>query len=435
MGENITPLRQSFEIVSVYFMGIIVESSGFVIIDSQFHPVYANQESIKILGYPNLCANVQSLDGVLTQKIFSFLPSDLGGARKACAIQFQSGRRLYHCRAFVVEDHWNGSAPQTKIALVMERGLPESSRKPTQKRMLAGMFEDPFSFTPDVRFFHCSRGHREVFASLRKMVLDRRGIGVILAQAGMGKTALLGFLAESLRNEAEIANLPGSFENNADLVRSVMALLGVKRISRNITENLQLFEEWLLLRNRTNQRVLLLCDNAHDLDPATIQNLCSLSELGGWPQKLLQIVFSGRHDLAAKLTEPRLMPFSKGIHVFCRLNPLDQAEAHSYVLHRLRLAGCERTLFSAGALSAIALYSRGVPLNINMICRHCLSLAASNNLSMIDERTVEDSAYDLVLRSQPSGAWDDASLFSIADQAAGCRRPRDRRGLKLVPKS
>jgi general secretion pathway protein A len=251
----------------------------------------------------------------------------------------------------------------------------------------------------------------------------------------MGKTALLGYLAESLRNEAEIANIPGSFENNAELVRSIMALLGVKRVSRNIEENLQLFEEWLLLRNRTNQRVLLLCDNAHDLNVPTIQNLCSLSELGGWPQKLLQIVFSGRHDLAARLMEPRLIPFSKGINVFCRLSPLDQAEAHSYVLHRLRLAGCSRELFSAGALSAVALYSRGVPLNINMICRHCLSLAAGNNLSIIDERTVEDSAYDLVLRSQPPGAWDEASLFLTADQAAESRRTRDRRGLKLVPKA
>ncbi len=69
----------------------------------------------------------------------------------------------------------------------------------------------------------------------------------------------------------------------------------------------------------------------------------------------------------------------------------------------LRIAGCNRQLFSAAALSAVALYSRGVPLNVNMICRHCLSIAASNNLPMIDERTVADSAYDLVLRTQPAG--------------------------------
>ena len=49
-----------------------MESSGFVIIDSEFRPLYANEESIKILGYPNLYANLQSIDGVLTQKSFLF---------------------------------------------------------------------------------------------------------------------------------------------------------------------------------------------------------------------------------------------------------------------------------------------------------------------------------------------------------------------------
>jgi len=411
-----------------------VESSGFVIIDSEFHPVYANEESIKILGYPNLYANLQSMDGVLTQKVFSFLPRDLGSSRRACAIQFQSGRRLYHCRAFVVEAHWSAGSPETRIALLMERGLPESSSTVKQRRMSAGMYEDPFSFTPDPKYYQRSRGHNDVFQSLRHLVMERRGVGVVLAQAGMGKTALLGYLSASLRNEAEIADIPGSFENNAELVRSVMAILGVKRISRNLSENLQLFEEWLLLRSRTDQRVVLICDNAQDVDAETIQNLSSLSELGGWQQKLLQIIFAGRQELAVKLTEPSLVAMSKRINVFCRLSPLDQGEVHSYVLHRLRIAGCNRQLFSAAALSSISVYSRGVPLNINMICRHCLSMATSNNLPVIDERTVADSAYDLVLRTQPAGSWDDPSKFLSGDEQTTSARFHDRRGLTLVRK-
>jgi type II secretory pathway predicted ATPase ExeA len=412
-----------------------VESSGFVIIDSDFRPIYANEESIKILGYPNLYANVKSMDGILTQKVFSFLPRDLCSSRRACAIQFQSGRRLYHCRAFVVADHWSDGSPETRIALLMERGLPESSRTVKQRRMSAGMYEDPFSFTPDPKYYQRSRGHNEVLGALRNLVLERRGVGVVLAQAGMGKTALLSFLSESLRNEAEIADIPGSFENNAELVRSVMAILGVKRISRNLSENLQLFEEWLLLRNRTDQRVVLICDNAQDLDAETIQNLSSLSELGGRQQKLLQIIFAGRQDLAVKLTEPSLVSISKRINVFCRLSPLDQGEVNSYVLQRLRIAGCNRQLFSAAALSSVSVHSRGVPLNINMICRHCLSMATGNNLPMIDERTVADSAYDLVLRTQPAGSWDDPSAFLSGEAQPTSARLRDRRGLTLVHKA
>jgi general secretion pathway protein A len=300
--------------------------------------------------------------------------------------------------------------------------------------MLAGMYEDPFSFTPDPKYYQRSRGHHDVLGAMRNLVMERRGVGVVLAQAGMGKTALLGYLSENLRNEAEIADIPGSFENNAELVRSIMAILGVKRISRNLSENLQLFEEWLLLRNRTDQRVVLICDNAQDLDAETIQNLSSLSELGGWQQKLLQIIFAGRQDFAVKLTEPSLASISKRINVFCRLSPLDQGEVNSYVLQRLRIAGCNRQLFSAAALSSVSVFSRGVPLNINMICRHCLSMATSNNMPVIDERTVADSAYDLVLRTQPGGSWDDPSAFLSGEAQPTSVRLHDRRGLTLVRK-
>jgi general secretion pathway protein A len=411
-----------------------MDSSGFVIIDSHFRPVFANEESIRILGYPSVCPNLQSLDGVVTQKIVSFLPRDLGSGKKTYAIQFKSGRRLYHCRAFHVEDHWSGGTRERRIALLMERGIPESAGARRQKRLPAGMYEDPFSFTPDPKYYQQSRGHQEVFTSLRSLVMDRRGIAVVLASAGMGKTALLGFLADSLKDKAEVANVPGSFENNADLVRSVMAILGVKRISRSLPDNMQALEDWLVSKDREEIRVVLICDEAQDLNAATIQNLCFLTGLGLGRHRLLQVIFAGRQELAVKLAEPRLVPVSKEINVYCRLGPLDQAEVQSYVLHRLRIGGCRRQIFSSAAISAIALYSRGIPLNINMICRHCLSIAISNDLSVIDEKTVENSAYDLVLKAQPSG--DDGDLPSIwgSNDQYSCIPVRNRRGLRLVRK-
>lgn len=294
------------------------------------------------------------------------------------------------------------------------------------------MYEDPFSFTPDPRYYQGSRGNNEVFNSLRSMVMNRRGVGVVLAQAGMGKTTLLGYLVKSLCNDAEFAEIHGAFKDYSELVRSVMASLGVKRISRNPGENLRLFEDWLLLRNRVNQRVVLVCDDAQKLDAGTIRNLCLLSELGGWPQKLVQIVFAGRQDLAARLSEPALSEVSKNIFVCCRLHPMDQAEVHSYVLHRLRIAGCNRQLFSPDALSAVSLYSRGIPLNVQMICRHCISMAASNNLPVIDEKTVADSAYDLVLRTQPTGAGVDPAWLIGGEDPPSSHRQSGRRGLRLV---
>jgi general secretion pathway protein A len=411
-----------------------LDTSGFVLIDSLFRPVYANPESIVILGYPNAPSNPGTMDGILTQKILTFLPRDFIDSGNACSIQFQSGRRRYHCRAFMLDGHWSGDASEKRIALLLERGMPGPPENTRHKKMLAGMHEDPFSFIPDPKFYYFTRAHHEVLMSLRNMVLEKRGIGVLYAQSGMGKTALINYLIGILRPEVEIAFFPGSFESRAELIRSIMAILGINGLTKDVDENLRLFESWLISRRRAGRRVVLICDDAQDLDLETIENLCLLSRFGCERQMLLQVILAGRQELLAKLSENRLDSVSKGINVSCRLRPLDEAEVRSYVLHRLRIAGCNRQLFSPSALSSVALYSRGVPLNINMICRHCLSLAASVGMRIIDERIVADSAYDLVLRTQPASVWDDSAGMFVSESPQPTGRLRERRGLKLVQK-
>lgn len=164
----------------------------------------------------------------------------------------------------------------------------------------------------------------------------------------------------------------------------------------------------------------------------TLESLLLLSDMQAGQQKLLQVILSGRQALLEKLTGRQLEPFSNKINVYCRLAPFDEAEVRSYVLHRLRIAVSTRQLFTSAALSSIALYSRGIPLNVNMICRHSLSLAATINVQTIDDRIVADSAYDLVLRAQPTSVWDES--FSGGSEVHAQGLLRDRRGLHLVQK-
>ena len=408
-----------------------MDTAGFLLVDSSYRPIYANPESIQILGYPNSVAAPGSLDGVLTHKILSFLPRELLGSQVHFITHFQSGRRRYLCRAFVLEDHWNNAVRETRIALLLERGLQGPPGEGKYKK-LGGMVEDPFGFSPDSRFYHFSRGHQEVLSSLQALIRDRRGAGVLLGQAGMGKTALLAYMTETLRSESDVAVFSGSFENRGELVRGLMGILGIGGLKRDLAQNLAHLKDWLLAKSREGRRVTVICDEAQDLSFETIENLCTLTDLEFAQQKLIQIIFAGRQGLLEKLNGPRLEHVSRKVNVFSRLAPLDEAEVCSYVQHRLRVAGCTRRVFSHEALSSVAIYSRGIPLNINMLCRHSMSLAASINLQVVDDRIVADSAYDLVLRAQPANIWDSplGGLSQESPRTAGLLR--DRRGLHLV---
>jgi general secretion pathway protein A len=414
-------------LVRIHLRRSILPSSGFILIDSAYRPISADPESIKILGFPNAVASPHSLEEVLTQKIRSFLPADISSYQGDILTQFQSGKRCYLCRAFVLENHWEGGHSGKRIALLLERGLLGPPTSAAKQRRLAGVHDDPFSFAPDPKFYNMTRAHREVIASLRNLVHECSGMGVLLGQGGIGKTILLNFLAGSLRNDSEIAFLPGSFEMQDELVRAVMASFGVVCAGKDLAGNLRNFESWLFKQSMAGRRAVLICDDAQNLSFETLEGICRFADLQAGRQKLLQIVFAGRQGLLEKLNTPRLERIAAKMAVFCRLTPLDDAEVRSYVMHRLRVAGCTHQLFSAEALSHIALYSRGVPLNVNMICRHCLSLAATVNLPVIDERIVADSAYDLVLKAQPSSPWDEPRPSS-AEQA----HHRNRHGLKLI---
>jgi general secretion pathway protein A len=401
-------------------------ATGLMLIDVFFRPISADSESIKILGFPNIVVSPFSLDGILAQKIRSFLPVDTVLSLGDVLAQFQSGKRRYLCRAYVLDNHWNSNPHEKWIALLLERGLSGPPIRAGKQRKLAGMHEDPFSFAPDPKYYSLSRAHLEVVSSLRGMVREGRGIGVLLGQAGTGKTVFVNFLVGNLRSESEIAFLPGSFEDRAELVRAVMAAFGIESAGIKLESNLRRFEDWLLKKRLAGRRVTLICDDAQDLTIETLENLCLFSDHEMGRHKLLQIVLAGRPALLEKLNAPRLKSISGKINVFCKLTPLDEAEVHTYVLHRLRIAGCTRQLFSPQALSHIALYSRGIPLNVNMICRHCLSLAATISLPIIDEKIVADSANDLVLSAPPSILWDEP------ENPSSEKTRRNRHGLKLI---
>jgi general secretion pathway protein A len=408
-----------------------LDSAGFLLIDDRFNPVYANPESIKILGYPNKIPNPGSTSEILTQKILSFLPRDMACSQNSCVIQFQSGRRRYLCRAFVLQNHWNREESETRIALILERGLPNPPSEAKKHWKFGGTYEDPFSFTPDPKYYHFSRANQEVLGAFMDIVRECKGIGVLLGQAGMGKTVLLNYLSQKIREESEIVLIPGSFDSNAGMVRAVMSLLGVETAGGGIVENMRHLEAWLLMKYRAGKRVVLICDDAHRLTPESIESLCVLADLQNSSKKLIQILVAGRQELLQKLTGMQSGSINKLANVFCRLAPLDEMEVCSYVLHRMRIAGCTKQVFTSDALSAIALYSRGIPLNINMICRHALSLAATVNLPLVDEKIVADSAYDLVLRTQPSSGFAPPDLIE-SEQRQQAGLARNRRGLRLV---
>jgi DNA-binding CsgD family transcriptional regulator len=94
---------------------------GFLLLDSSLRPISFNAEAVKVLTYPDQLEDVSHPDIFLTGRIRSRLLSRPPSPELPLVTDFQSGRRRYLCRAFVVD--WHGDGPShPNIAVLLERG-------------------------------------------------------------------------------------------------------------------------------------------------------------------------------------------------------------------------------------------------------------------------------------------------------------------------
>jgi DNA-binding NarL/FixJ family response regulator len=84
------------------------------------NPILVDREASEILTYPHRPETQKSLDDFLAGKIGSMLLTQ-SSHEPALVAGFQSGRRLYRCRAYQVSSPVSGG-PQTSVAVVLERG-------------------------------------------------------------------------------------------------------------------------------------------------------------------------------------------------------------------------------------------------------------------------------------------------------------------------
>lgn len=264
-----------------------------------------------------------------------------------------------------------------------------------------GLKEQPFGVSPDPRFLFLSPTHREALAALHCGVSSGRGFMALIAQPGMGKTTLLVQLLQSLRTSARTVFLFQMQASPRDLLRNLLADLGISCDDGDFVRIHSRLNEILLAERHAGRRFVLVIDEAQSLDPAVLEIVRMLSNFETPQDKLMQIILAGQPQLAAKLAAPGMVQLRQRLAMVARLKPLGFQETESYIQHRLQVAGRDESpaLFTPAALQLIARHSAGIPRNINMLCFNALSLGCAMRQRRVDEEIVLEVLADQDLRS------------------------------------
>ena len=277
-----------------------------------------------------------------------------------------------------------------------------------------GLRENAFGVTPDPRFLFPSQTHREALASLVNGIDCDFGFQVLVAQPGMGKTTLLFNFLERFRGNAHTAFLFQPQPNPCELLQSVLLELGTNSEETSIRKLSEQLNQVLTQAARERKRVIVVLDEAQNLDFAVLEALRQLSNFETTSNKLMQIVLAGQPQLAKRLALPEQEQLMQRISAFGRLSPLALNEAQAYIEHRLATAGYQGApLFSQGAVRKIWNHSRGVPRNINTLCFNAMLLGFAGQERFIEEHLVEEAARDLDLNSVLSDVYQMAPAREI----------------------
>jgi general secretion pathway protein A len=265
-----------------------------------------------------------------------------------------------------------------------------------------GLKEQPFGVTPNPRFFFSSSSHREALASLICGVECQVGFAALISEPGMGKTTLLFDLLERYRSSADTVFVFNTQCTAHELLREIVHDLRIKTAGEDpirMRSDLKLF---LIDRSRSRP-VLLLIDEAQNLEDCVLEAVRLLSDFETTDRKLLHIILAGQPLLAEKLRQPRLAQLMQRITIVSRLERLQPDETGEYIRHRLTVAGYRGPdLFSPEALAKVREHSDGIPRSINRICFNALLAATAAREKPICGSTIDDVVRDLDLHFAPS---------------------------------
>lgn len=253
-----------------------------------------------------------------------------------------------------------------------------------------GFKEKPFAITPNPRFLFLSKNHKEVFAHLLYGIRNHSGFIEVSGEVGTGKTTVLRTLLNQLHDDAyRLAFIFNPSLSALDLLRSINREFGIRDEPANSTALLGTLNDFLLRENAAGRTVVLVIDEAQNLEPAVLEQIRLLSNLETETDKLIQIVLVGQPELGRMLDQPGLRQLSQRITVRYDLHPMDFDDTRAYIEHRLTVAGgADRKVFTPRAVKKIYRFAKGFPRLINIVCDRALLIGYTEDLQEISATVI-----------------------------------------------
>jgi len=263
-----------------------------------------------------------------------------------------------------------------------------------------GLRERPFDLTPNPRYLLLTGKHREALGNIEYGIRARKGITVLIGEAGTGKTTLIRTaLARGNANvqsgAASWAYLKNPVLRRSEFLEFLALRFGLPAdVAASKTRLLDALEHVLAER----PGAALVVDEAQSIPNELLEEIRLLANIESDAEKLLPVVLVGQPELSDRLNEPSLRQLKQRITLRCTLPSLSLHECAAYIATRIEIAGGDPgRLFSKEAVLAVYQRSAGIPRTISVICDNALLTGYAADRRPVDADVVEAVCRDFDL--------------------------------------
>ncbi len=263
-----------------------------------------------------------------------------------------------------------------------------------------GLQRKPFENTADADFYYPGESHQAALLKLRYAIENRRGGAVLSGAPGLGKSLLVHTLFRMLPETIHPrVHLVFPQMTTAQLLSYLAAELAgepAESGSWEVDESVRRIQNLLQDNVRAGRHAAIAVDEAQVLtDPQTLDTLRMLLNFETDAVTGLTLLFVGQPSFLPLVD--RNQGLEERVAVKCLLRPFNLDETTSYVTHRLRQAGAQRSIFNDDALEVLQRLSQGVPRQINRLCDLALLVGFAEERETIDAFAIEAVSEELMV--------------------------------------
>lgn len=234
--------------------------------------------------------------------------------------------------------------------------------------------------------FFCQTKSLNQLEDCFQSLIEDPGLGVLTAEAGVGKTAAMRNICSQLPSpDFRVIYSCNTAASPFDIYRSLALELGLQPFHRKSQLWFALKAELVRLLDEQHTIPVIVLDEAQHLSDVFLADLSGFLNFAFDTRSPAAVWLVGLPRLAQRLRMQVHAPLATRIAAQVHLSPLERDDFKALVEHGIKAAGSREKLLTDSAVELLFRVSRGIPRIASRLLRAGLKQAHARNQNVVDD--------------------------------------------------